>query len=551
MAEPREAERNPWLVLAVLCVGLFVTLLDTTIVNIAIPEMVDGLDASLDQVLWFINAYMIVFAAFQMLAGRLGDRYGPQRMYAVGLTLFTLASAACGLAQSPAQMMVTRVIQGLGAAIMMPQTLSLLAAVFPAERRGAAFGIWSAVAGLASVAGPTLGGLLVDDLGWRWIFYINVPLGVAAVLATFAWVPDIRLGRRARLDTPGVLLSTAGLFLISFALIEGQRYDWGTVWEFLSIPLMGAAGVLLLALFVLLQSRRQEQQPLLPFALFRIRTFTVSGVLGATLMFGSVGVLLPLTIYAQSVLGLSAVEAGLALAPAAVVSLFVAPLAGNLLAKFGGRALVLPGFVAFAGGIALMAVMVQPDSGRWVLLPGLVIFGVGMGLAFGPTSTLAVRNAPPALLGAASGLLTTIRQVGTVLGAAVIGAMLQSRLADRLVAESATSSRQLPEAVRPGFREGFQQIADEGIEVGTRTTGSTARLMAEVPQDVRGLTGRLIADVYGRSLTSAVQWALLLAVAVIVVLGALTLLLPGRERPEDTTDTTEAEAAPAVKQAMD
>ncbi|MEV8475405.1 MFS transporter [Streptomyces sp. NPDC051173] len=529
MTEQREARRSPWLMLTVLCVGQFMTLLDTTIVNIAIPDMVDGLRASLDQVLWFVNAYMIVFAALQMLAGRLGDRYGPQRMFAAGLVVFTAASAACGMAQSPTQMIVTRVIQGIGAAVMMPQTLTLLTAVFPAERRGAAFGIWSAVAGLAAVAGPTLGGVLVDGLGWRWIFYINVPLGVLAVLATFVFVPDIRLGRKARLDVPGVLLSTAGLFLISFALIEGQRYDWGTITSFIGIPLLGAVGVLLLVLFVLLQRSGQARQPLLPFALFRIRTSAVSGVLGAALMFGSVGVLLPLTIYVQSALGLSAVQAGLAIAPAPLVTLFVAPLTGKLLARFGGRVLVCLGFLAFAAGIALMAALAGPDSSRWVLLPGLLVFGVGMGLAFGPVSTLAVRNVPPALLGAASGVFTTLRQVGTVLGAAVIGAMLQARLAHELVSESARRAAELPAQLRPGFEEGFHQAADKGIEVGTRGTDSMQGLLTDVPERLRGQVGGLAGEVFGHSLTSAVQAGLLLAAGVLAAAALLALLLPGRD----------------------
>lgn len=206
---PEARQQNPWLVLTVLCASFFMTLLDTTIVTIAIPEMAAGLGASLEDILWFANAYMLVFAALLLLSARLGDRFGAQRTFTAGLAVFTVASAVCGFVDTPGQMIAARVVQGLGAAVMMPQTLALISAVFPAERRGAAFGVWSAVAGLATVAGPTVGGALVSGLDWRWIFFINVPIGVAALVGALVVVPDVRTGQQTSLDLPGAVLSTA------------------------------------------------------------------------------------------------------------------------------------------------------------------------------------------------------------------------------------------------------------------------------------------------------------------------------------------------------
>ncbi|MBO7940918.1 MFS transporter [Streptomyces antibioticus] len=488
-ASPQARRHNPWLVLAVLCASFFMTLLDTTIVTIAIPEMAEGLGASLDDILWFANAYMLVFAALLLLSGRLGDRFGAQRTFTAGLAVFTAASAVCGFVDTPGQMIAARAVQGLGAAVMMPQTLALISAVFPAERRGAAFGVWSAVAGLATVAGPTVGGALVSGLDWRWIFFINVPIGAAALAGALLVVPDVRTGQRTSLDLTGAVLSTAGLSLIVYGLIEGERYDWGTIESFLSIPLVLALGVALLGLFALHQRARQDRRPLVPFELFRSRGFTVSATLGAMLLFGSIGVLLPLTLYLQSVLGLSAGEAGLALVPGPLVSLFVAPVAGNAVGRLGGRKLLVPGLLVFGAGIALTAVMAQADSSVWAIIPGQIVFGVGMGLVFAPTSTLAMQEIPPRLTGVASGMFTTFRQIGAVVGAAAVGALLQNRL------------------------------AAEGV-----------------PEEVRQQAGRLTDAAYAEGLTDAVRYGLFLTVAVAVVAAAIALLLPpAPPRPEPET----------------
>src|SRR5262245_51062543 len=208
-------KHSPWLVLIALCLGFFMILLDTTIVNVAIPALSDGLSASLSEILWIINAYVLVYAVLLITAGRLGDLYGPKTLFLAGLVIFTLASAACGFAQNPTQLIAARVAQGLGGALLTPQTLSTITMIFPAAKRGAAFGIWGAVAGVATVTGPTLGGLLVTNLGWRWIFFVNVPVGIATLVLAGIVMPNIRLNRRHLLDIPGTVLATIGLFLVT------------------------------------------------------------------------------------------------------------------------------------------------------------------------------------------------------------------------------------------------------------------------------------------------------------------------------------------------
>src|SRR6202049_4199565 len=219
-----QARTNPWLVLIVLTTGFFMILLDTTIVNVAIPAMSAGLNTTLDQVLWVLNAYILVYAVLLITAGRLGDLYGQRNLFAIGLVIFTVASALCGLSQDANKLIAARVLQGVGGAVLTPQTLAILTTLFPPECRGAAFGIWGGVAGLATITGPTLGGAIVTYIDWRWIFFVNVPIGIAALVATFAIIPDLRPGRHHGWDILGVVLATTGLFAIVFGLIEGQRY---------------------------------------------------------------------------------------------------------------------------------------------------------------------------------------------------------------------------------------------------------------------------------------------------------------------------------------
>ena len=465
--------RNPWVILIVVSLGFFMTLLDLTIVNIAIPNMISRLHASLDDILWVINAYALVLAVLLITAGRLGDLFGQRRVFFAGIAVFTLASAACGLSPSPGWLIAFRAVQGLGAALLMPQTLAILTMVFPPERRGAAFGIWGAVAGVATIAGPTLGGLLVTAFDWRYIFYINVPIGIAVLVMTPLLIPDLRTGRKHSFDVGGVVLASLGLLAICYALVEGQKYDWGTIKGFISIPLLAAVGVVIMAVFVWLQATRQNGEPLVPFALFRDRNYALMNLVAGFIAIGMLGIFLPFSIYLQSVLGFSALKAGLTMAPASLVAMFVAPAAGRMTDRIGGKYILMTGLLLFGGGMGSIALIAQPTSAWYDFLLPQIIAGVGIGCTFAPLTTVAMRNVQPMMAGAASGVFNTTRQLGTVIGTAGVGALLQNRLIAGFTSQARLRTAGLPTQATEKLVAGFRAAAKGGLEVGSghRTTG--------------------------------------------------------------------------------
>jgi len=499
---------NPWAILLTLSLGFFMTLLDLTIVNIAIPGIMEGLGASLDQALWVVNAYVLVLAVLLITGGRLGDLAGRRNLFIAGVALFTLASLACGIAQDPTQLIAARAMQGLGAALLMPQTMSIIIDTFPADRRGAALGIWGAVAGLSTIAGPTLGGLLVTSLDWRWIFIVNLPIGVLVLVMAVAVLPAHTRTVRHRFDVTGVLLASASLFCLTFALTEGQKHDWGT-----GIKVLFGAAAVLLAAFLLHQRSRQSAEPLVPFALFRDRNFAILSLVGAAVSIGMVGLFLPLTIYLQSVLGHSALEAGLILAPSSVVSMVLAPMAGRLSDRIGGRFILMFGLVLYALGMLWLALSAKVDSSWTAFMGPVVLMGVGIGGVFAPMATEAMRYVPPRLAGAASGVNNTARQVGSVLGSAVIGAVLQNRLAVALHDEAVTRASALPPDLRSGFVDGFAGAAKGGLEVHAGQAEGP-RLPPGVPADVAHRAQELAGQVFAHGFVDALKPTMVVPVAV-------------------------------------
>jgi len=419
----RSRLNSEWAVLITLSMGFFMTLLDLTIVNVAIPDMRRSLHASLAQIGWVLNAYIIVLAVLIITAGRLGDLRGKRNLFIIGVALFTLASAACGISQTAPELIAARAVQGLGAALLLPQTMAVIIATFPAHRRGTALGIWGGVAGLAAVAGPTIGGMLVTWLDWRWIFFVNVPIGVITIALAVIVLPEIRSERRQRLDPLGVLLASASLVAISYSLVEGQTYHWD-----LAIKVALGGGIVLLAIFLLIQSRRQDRQPLLPFVLFRDRNYALMSAANMIVSVGLLGMALPITLYLQTVLDFSPLKAGLTMAPSAVVSGLVAPFAGRL-ANRGGKYVLMSGFALYAAGQAIIIGTAGPATRWYDLVPGFVVCGFGVGCTMSPMQTIATRNVSPQLAGAASGVLNTLRQTGSALGSAIVLAVLQSQLA--------------------------------------------------------------------------------------------------------------------------
>jgi EmrB/QacA subfamily drug resistance transporter len=521
--------------LAVLALGLFMTLLDLTIVNIAIPSIVDGIHASLDQVLWVLNAYSLLYAVLLITSARLGDIYGPRNLFAAGIVIFTAASGFSALAQDPTQLIMFRALQGLGAAVLAPQGLPLMISLFPPDRRGGVFAIYGMMAGLAVIAGPTVGGFLVTHFGWRSIFTVNLPIGVIIFALALLIIPDLRPGRRHRLDLLGVGLATAGLLAVIFGLIEGQRYDWGVVTGFVTIPMIVGAGIALLALFLFYQARMQSGEPLLPFAVFKDRNFTLMTLVMASMGFAILGLYLPLTIYMQSVLGLSAIDAGLTIAVQPLAMLVSSGIASQLSQKVNGKFLLIPGLLALAAGSAYIDIAAQANSGRWDFTPGLIVSGLGMGFIWTPVFSIATRDLPAHLGGVASGVINTIQELGGVFASAVVGAFLQNRLALALHDRAVTASSQLPSQYQKPFVDGFSNAAHTGFEVGAGQSGASLNLPAQV---------QAIAHwVFTNAFVDAMHPTLVLPIVVLVLAAVATVFVRSHKTAAATVHEQEAAVA--------
>jgi EmrB/QacA subfamily drug resistance transporter len=506
---------NPWAILITLSLGFFMTLLDLTIVNIAIPSMITDLDASLDEILWIVNAYVLVLAVLLITAGRLGDLRGQRTLFVAGVVVFTLASLACGLSPNPTLLIAFRAVQGAGAALLMPQTMAIIIGTFPADRRGTALGIWGAVAGLATVAGPTLGGVLVTYASWRWIFIVNVPIGLVVLAMTYAFIPDTRMERQHKLDLLGVALATAGLFCLTFALIEGQRYSWNA-----AIDALFVAAAVLTVVFLLQQRSRQDAEPLVPFSLFRNRNFTVINGVATLVSVAILGFFLPFTIYLQSVLGYSAIKAGLILAPMSVIALVLAPVAGKMSDRIGGKYILMTGLTLFGIGAGALVLQSSVNSDWQDFMPAIAVMGLGMGGIWAPMATETMRGVPMALAGAASGVNNTLRQVGSVVGSAAVGALLQNQLATTLRDEATTRSEALPVDVRNRFVESFAASAKGGTEVGPSHTAVPSGVPAEVAARIQ----QIAQSVFQHGYVRAMHPTLVLPVAAAFVAAALCLL---------------------------
>jgi EmrB/QacA subfamily drug resistance transporter len=513
---------NPWAVLLTLSLGFFMTLLDLTIVNIAMPSMIDQLHASLDEILWVVNAYVLILAVLLITAGRLGDLRGQRNIFIFGVAVFTLASLLCGISQNPAELIAARCLQGLGAAMLMPQTMALIVATFPAERRGTALGVWGAVAGVATIAGPTLGGLLVTTLDWRWIFFVNLPIGVVVLIASFGVIPSVRQERRHQLDVGGVLIATVALFCFSFALTEGQRYHWNAwIWALL------AASAVFLVFFLLQQRSQQKNEPLVPFSLFRDRNYTILNGIATAVSIGMLGMFLPLTIYLQSVLGYSALKSGLVMAPMSVVSMFIAPVAGRLSDKIGGKYILMAGLTLYAVGMAWIVLIAGTTTNWPAFLPCWIVAGVGVGGVFAPMATEAMRGVEPRMAGAASGVYNTVRQIGSVVGSAAMGALLQNQLASSLRHEATVRAAGLPPQARGPFVAGFKDAGSGGIEVGAGQSGASQHVPAGLPKEVAAQISRAAKEVFDHGFVTALKPTMALPI-VVVLAAALSCLVMRR-----------------------
>jgi EmrB/QacA subfamily drug resistance transporter len=447
-----ETVAKPWPALWALVLGFFMIMVDTTIVYVATPAIMVGLHTDINSVVWVTSAYLLAYAVPLLITGRLGDRFGPKILYLAGLVIFTLSSAWSGLAGDITVLIVSRAFQGFGAALMTPQTMAVITRIFPPDRRGAAMGLWGGVAGLASLVGPILGGVLVDTLGWEWIFFINVPIGVVGFLIAVKYVPTLATHPH-RFDIVGVVLSAIGLFCLVFGIQEGQTYNWGTIAGPISVWGLILVGVGVLVVFALWQAVNRGE-PLLPLKLFKDRNFSLANV-GITVVGCAVtSMSLPIMLYVQIVRGLTPTQAALLLVPMAVISGTLSPLVGRLVDFVHPRYVAAPGMLVLTGGLYWLSAMMTPDVPIWHLLFPIALLGLANAGMWAPLSTTATRNLPPWLAGAGSGVYNTTRQIGAVLGSAGIAVLMQARISAELpgVAEAQTGGQgALPAALHAGF----------------------------------------------------------------------------------------------------
>ena len=427
---PPGSAYNPWPALWAMVLGFFMILVDTTIVAVATPAIMVALDADVNGVVWVTSAYLLAYAVPLLITGRLGDRYGPKRLYLIGLTVFTLASLWCGLTNTIGALVVARVVQGLGAAMLTPQTMAVITRTFPAASRGQAMALWGATAGVAMLVGPILGGVLIDGPGWEWIFFVNVPVGIIGLVLAIRLVPRLETHSHT-FDWLGVALSAIGMFLLVFGVQEGESYDWGTIAGPISIPSIIISGLVVLGVFIWWQSRN-EREPLLPLGLFRDRNFSLANAGISAVGCAFTAMAFPLMLYAQAVHGLSPTGAALLLAPMAVISGALAPIAGRLTDQLHPRWLTGFGVLTTSASLFWLASIMQPATKTWQLLLPMALMGIGSPFLWAPLGATATRNLPMAAAGAGSGVYNTTRQVGAVLGSAAIAVIMEARLSTNL-----------------------------------------------------------------------------------------------------------------------
>ena len=414
--QPVQTDRRMWLTLFAMCFALFMIMLDNTVVNVALPTIQSDLNPTQSQLQWIINAYILVFAALILLGGKLGDRFGLKRLFIVGLVGFTVWSAACALASTTDQLILFRALQGTGAAIMNPLSLSILVATFPRPKLPQAIGIWAGISGLGLALGPLVGGFLTEHVGWSAVFWINVPIGIIALVAVMLAVRESRDDTVKSLDVVGTVLVTFGLLGLTYALIGTSDNGWLSV---RTLGLMGVSIVLLVA-FVWWESRHKE--PMVPLGFFKSRVFSTSIIVAVLVGFGLYGALFVVTLYMQNIRGYSAIDAGIRLLPLTMAVMFVAPLAGKLNARLGSARL-MGGGMAMACVAMLGLSLLEFNSPYSQIWPFYLLLGAGIALTMPAMSAAAMGAIDPRKAGVGSGVLNAARQVGGALGIAVLGSV--------------------------------------------------------------------------------------------------------------------------------
>jgi EmrB/QacA subfamily drug resistance transporter len=411
-------ENRKWWTLAAVAVGLFMIMLDNTVVNVALPSIQEDLGMSPSELEWVFNAYALTFGVLLLSGGKLADLLGRRSIFIVGLVIFTGASLWCGLAGGAAALIAARTVQGIGAALMNPATLSIITATFPPRQRGMAIGIWAGVSALALAIGPLVGGLLTQDISWSWIFFINIPVGVAGVLAARIFIDETRdTSREQRLDLPGLITSAVGLFALTYGLIETNDHAWGST----RVLTLFAVAIVALGIFVLLELR--QRIPMLDLSLFRDPAFSGANTVMFLVGLAMFGIFFYNSLFLQRVLGYGAIKTGATFLPMTVLIILVAPAAGKISDRIGPRWPMTAGMTLLAGSLLLFGTL-DAASSWWDIVPGLLVGGFGMAITMAPTTAAAMASVPVDKAGVGSAVINSMRQVGGSLGIAIMGALL-------------------------------------------------------------------------------------------------------------------------------
>ncbi len=436
-------ELRKWWTLFAVAFGLFMIMLDNTVVNVALPSIREDLGISISELEWVVNGYALTFGVLLLSGGKLADMLGRRRIFIVGLVIFTASSFFCGFASSAAVLIGARVVQGVGAALMNPATLSIITATFPPRQRGTAIGIWAGVSAMALAFGPLVGGAITEHFNWSWVFYINVPIGILGIVAARVFIDESRDTSEQKLDPLGLVTSAIALFALTYGLIESNSRGWG---DPLVIGCLVVAAVFFVV-FALLE--RHQRLPMLDLNLFRNRSFSSANAVMLLIGLAMFGTFFFVSLFVQNVLGFSPIQAGATFLPMTLFIIFVAPVAGKLADKIGPRALMVPGLALVTASLILFSLQ-DEGSTFWTLLPALLVGGLGMALAMAPTTTAAMHAVPIDKAGVGSAVINSMRQVGGSIGIALTGA---------IVATQVNPARPNPHDFVNGFQLGLRVAA--------------------------------------------------------------------------------------------
>jgi EmrB/QacA subfamily drug resistance transporter len=446
---------SPWLVLALVCLAQFMVVLDATIVNVALPTMQSDLHFSSSSLQWVINSYTLVFGGFLLLGGRASDLFGRKRLFLAGLVVFTAASVLDGFAPSSNYLIAARALQGLGAALVSPAALSILTTTFPEGRlRTQAMGIWAAIAVGGGAFGLLLGGILTEYASWRWIFFVNLPIGILALVFAGRFVPESKLSERRGFDLVGALSVTGGLIVLVYAIVKVQAYGW------ISVRTIGLLALALVLLASFIVAERRSRHPLVRLDIFRTRSLTAANTVMLAVGGGMFSIFFFATLYVQEILHLSPVQAGLGFLPLTAGIIIASGIAQQVIGRLGAIPVVLTGLVVAAVGLLLLARLSADGSYASDVLPGLVVMGIGLGFVFVPLTLIGTTNVAESDAGLASGLFNTSQQVGGAIGLAVLSTLAANHTSGRLstLGHAATAHDQ-SQALVSGFQVGFVTAA--------------------------------------------------------------------------------------------